>query len=43
VDAVYGEVLEPWSGALHEVEQQVLDDEEIIIDPACSAGKIEVI
>jgi hypothetical protein len=42
VDAVHGEMLEPCSSAFHEVEWQVLDDEEIIVRPACSTGKVEV-
>ena len=33
VDAVRVEMLEPCSSAFHEVEWQVLDDEEIIVPP----------
>ena len=42
VDAVRGEMLEPCSGAIREVEWQVLDDEEIIIRPAYPIGEVEV-
>ena len=42
VDALREEVLEPCSGTFREVEQQVLDDEEVIIRPACSTGEAKV-
>jgi hypothetical protein len=42
VDAVCGQMLEPCSGAFRKVEQQVLDDEEIIVRPACSTSEAEV-
>jgi hypothetical protein len=35
-------MLEPCSGAFSKVEWQVLDDEEIIVCPACSIGDVEV-
>jgi hypothetical protein len=35
-------MLKPCSGAFHEVEWQVLDDEEIIVRPACSTGEAKV-
>jgi hypothetical protein len=41
-DAVCREMLEPGSSALCEVERQVLDNEEIVVCPACSIGKAKV-
>ena len=43
MDVVHGEMLEPCSGAFHKVEWQVLDDEEIIIRPACLIGEAKVL
>ena len=42
VDAVRGEMLEPCLGTFRKVEWQVLDDEEIVVCPACSIGQAEV-
>ena len=42
MDAIHGEMLEPCLGSFLKVEWQVLDDEEIVIHPACSAGEAEV-
>jgi hypothetical protein len=42
VDVVRGEMLEPCSGAFRKVEPQVLDDEVIVVRPACSTGEAEV-
>ena len=42
VDAIRGEMLEPCLGAFHEVERQILDDEEIVICPAYSTGEAKV-
>ena len=35
-------MLEPCLGAIHKVEWQVLDDEEVIVCPACSTRKAKV-
>ena len=43
MDVVHGDMLEPCSGAFHEVEWQVLDDEEIIVCPACSTSEAEIL
>ena len=42
VDDVREEMLEPCLGAFYKVEWQVLNDEEVIIRPACSTGEVEV-
>ena len=42
MDAIRREMLEPCLGTFHKVEQQVLNDEEIIVRPACSIGEVEV-
>jgi hypothetical protein len=42
VDVVHREMFEPCSGAFHEVEWLVLDDEDIIVHPAYLTGEVEV-
>jgi len=42
VDAIHGEMLEPCLGSFHEVEWQLLDDEDIIVHPTCSKGEVEI-
>ena len=42
VDAVRGEMLEPCLGSFCKVEWQALDDEEIVVPPACSIGEAKI-
>ena len=42
MDVVCREMLEPCLGAFRKVEWQVLDDEEVIVCPACSTGVAKV-
>ena len=42
MDAVHGEMLKPFLGAFRKVKWQVLDDEEVVVCPACSKGEAKV-
>jgi hypothetical protein len=42
IDRVYGQVIEPSSGHVGQVDGEELDDEEVIVHPSCHAHEVVV-